>query len=243
MIKALLVDDEVKSILNLKRLLEIYCKDVVVIGETTSISSAIEALKKQKPDVLFLDIELGDGSGFNLLKQNEPQEFHVILVTAHNHYAVKAFRYYAIDYLLKPIDVDDLISSIEKVRQNSIPQRTNANANSEMLELRLSGTVIYVDLQDIIRLEAEGSYTRIFLNNNERHFLSYNIGYFAPYLNRNPFFRIHKSHLVNLNYVKRFSSRDGFFVEMKDGTRVEVSRRHKNEFLQTLKQFNSFPNH
>ena len=113
MIKALLVDDEEKSRKDLRRLLETYCKDVSVIGEVSSMETAISSLKTDAPELLFLDIEMGDGSGFHLLNYNQKNPFQIIFVTAHSHYALKAFRYAAIDYLLKPIDVDDLVAAVE----------------------------------------------------------------------------------------------------------------------------------
>lgn len=240
MIKALLVEDEEKSRKDLKHLLETYCKDVAVIGEASSIEMATSCLQTGMPDLLFLDIEMRDGSGFQLLKYNAKHPFHTILVTAHSHYAVKAFRYAAIDYLLKPIDVDDLVSAVEKVRQfYHVPKKNRLPDHEHYLELRVSDGILYVHFNDIIRLQAEGSYTIIYLANNEKHYLSYNIGHFEAMLDSQWFFRIHKSHLVNMKHVKKVLRLDGFYVQMCDGSKVEISRRQKNDFMQMLKNFKS----
>jgi len=240
MIKALLIDDEEKCRKDLRRLLEQYCKDVSVIGEVSSIETAINSLQTDLPDLLFLDIEMGDGSGFHLLNYNAKHPFQVIFVTAHTHYALKAFRYAAVDYLLKPIDVDDLVAAVGKLKQVSqVSEKPQAVDHDQYLELRVTDGILYVHFNDIIRLEAEGSYTIVYLASNEKHYLSYHIGYFEERLPGARFFRVHKSHLVNLRHVKKFVRTDGYHVEMSDGSKAEVSRRHKNEFLQMLNDVKS----
>ena len=233
MIRALLVDDEEKSRKDLRRMLELYCKDVSVIGEVSSVETAASSLSAHVPDLLFLDIEMGDGSGFHLLNYNAKHPFQVIFVTAHTHYALKAFRYAALDYLLKPVDVDDLVAAIGKLKQ--IPEKSQPADHDQYLELRVSNGTLYVHFNDIIRLQAEGSYTIIHLASNEKHCLSNHIGYFESHLQDASFFRVHKSHLINLRHVRKFLRTDGYHVEMSDGSRAEVSRRQKNEFLQMLK--------
>src|SRR4030095_1227537 len=140
MIKSLLIDDEEKSRKDLKRLLQLYCKDVSVIGEISSMETAVRSIKTEEPELLFLDIEMGDGSGFHLLNYNEKHPFQVIFVTAHTHYALKAFRYGALDYLLKPIDVDDLVAAVAKVKQAvQVPVKPQmADHDDQYLELRVS---------------------------------------------------------------------------------------------------------
>ena len=235
MIKALLIDDEEKSRKDLKRLLQLYCKDISVIGEVSTMENAISSLKTKEPQLLFLDVEMGDGSGFHLLNYNEKNPFQVIFVTAHSHHAVKAFRYGALDYLLKPIDVNDLIAAVEKVKLVSLlPEKPIFADHDQYLELRVSDGILYVHFNDIIRLQAEGSYTVVYLANNEKHYLSYHIGHFETRLHDSSFFRVHKSHLVNLRHVKKFLRTNGYYVEMCNGSKVEVSRRHKTEFLQML---------
>lgn len=234
------MDDEEKSRKDLKMLLELYCNDVSVTGEASSIEEATVRLQSETPNLLFLDIEMGDGSGFQLLKYNAACPFHVILVTAHSHYAIKAFRYAAVDYLLKPIDVDDLVAAVEKVRQIChAPRKTRSIDNEHYLELRVSDGVVYVPFHDIIRLQAEGSYTIVHLANSEKHYLSNHIGYYETRLNNQYFFRVHKSHLVNLKHVKKILRSDGYYVQMTDGSKAEVSRRQKNEFLLALKDVKS----
>jgi len=235
MIKALLVDDEEKSRKNLARLLEMYCKDVCVSAQASSVEMAAAWLETNSADVVFLDIEMGDGSGFQLLRHNQKHPFQVILVTAHSHYAVKAFRYSAIDYLLKPVDVDDLVAAVEKLKQAyETPRRPKPSDHEHYLEIRLANSVLYAPFHDVVRLQAEGSYTTVYLTGQEKHCLSYHIGFFEPLLN-DSFFRVHKSHLVNLHHVKRIVRNDGYQVEMSDGSRVEVARRQKNEFFRLLR--------
>jgi len=240
MIKALLVDDEEKSRKNLARLLETYCKDVAVAGEASSVEIAAVYLQSNNPDVVFLDIEMGDGSGFQLLRHNQKHPFQVILVTAHSHYAVKAFRYAAIDYLLKPIDVDDLVVAVEKLKHVCEAQQKNKPSDHEhYLEIRLANSILYAPFHDVIRLQADGSYTIVYLIGQEKHYLSYHIGFFEPLLNDPSFFRVHKSHLVNLHHVKKIVRHDGYRAEMSDGSTVEVARRQKNEFLRLLREVKS----
>jgi len=236
MIRALLIDDEEKSRKDLRRLLELYCKEVSVIGEVSSIEAANSSLEADSPDLLFLDIEMGDGSGFHLLKFNAKHPFQVIFVTAHSHYALKAFRYGALDYLLKPIDVDDLVAAVGKLNQIfRVPEKQQPPDHDQYLELRVSNGILYVHFNDIIRLEAEGSYTVVHLASKEKHCISNHIGYFEARLQDARFFRVHKSHLINLRHVRKFLRSDGYHVEMSDGSKAEVSRRHKYEFLQMLK--------
>jgi len=237
MIKALLVDDEEKSRKNLARLLELYCKDVCVTSEASSVEMAVDWLRVNNPDVVFLDIEMGDGSGFQLLRHNQNHPFQVILVTAHSHYAVKAFRYSAIDYLLKPVDVDDLVAAVEKLKHVYESPRINKPSDHEhYLEIRLLNSVLYAPFHDVIRLEADGSYTIVYLSGNEKHYLSYHLGFFKPILDNPSFFRVHKSHLVNLHHVKKVVRNDGYHVEMSDGSKVEIARRQKNDFLRLLRE-------
>lgn len=242
MLKACIVDDEKKGRDILQFLLNEYCKDIQVIGQADSVDTAFDFINKHHPDIVFLDVEMPRGSGFELLKRFDKIDFKTIFVTAHNHYAIKAIKFAAIDYLLKPVDVDELIQAVNNAinsPKNNIQQHYSGLL--ENLETNRTGKIAipvkdgtaFINPSDIIRLEADGSYTHIFTL-TEKLTASKNIKEYEELLQDLNFFRAHHSHLINLHYVKSFSRVDGYFANMSDGSSVEVSRRKKDHFLQLM---------
>ncbi len=242
MLKACIVDDEKKGRDILQFLLNEYCKDIQVIGQADSVDTAFDFINKNHPDIVFLDVEMPRGSGFELLKRFDKIEFKTIFVTAHNHYAIKAIKFSAIDYLLKPVDVDELIQAVKNATsfpKNNIHQHyTGFLENIETnrlgkIAIPVKDGMTFLSPNDIIRFEADGSYTHIFTS-TEKLTASKNIKEYEALLQDMYFFRAHHSHLINLNFVKSFSRVDGYFANMSDGSSVEVSRRKKDHFLQLM---------
>lgn len=239
MITALLVDDEKKNHDSLSFLLNEYCPTVEVIGKVSSVDEALQFISGHKPQLVFLDVEMPNGTGFDLLRKVPAVDFKIIFVTAHAHYAIKAIRFSAVDYILKPIDTDDLVHAVEKV---SAELGTNAPAQYNALLENLNTTSTYkiaIPVKDgyaflmpeeIIRLHADGAYTHIHTA-AEKFTGTKNIKEYEDLLSEYGFFRSHNSHLINLKHVKRFSRLDGYFVHMSDNSVAEISRRKKEEFI------------
>ena len=242
MLTAVLVDDEKKNREGLKKLLNEYCPSVKVIGDAGSVDEALVTITKLKPQLLFLDVEMPDGSGFDLLRKIEKIDFKIIFVTAHSHYAIKAIRFSAVDYLLKPVDTDDLIEAVKKAdEEKHVNHQTQykgllnnlSNNSSQKLAIPIKDGFAFLAPEDIIRLQADGTYTHIYTN-GEKYTGTKNIKEYEQLLSDNNFFRSHNSHLINLKHVKKFSRIDGYFVQMSDSSMAEISRRKKEEFIELM---------
>jgi two-component system LytT family response regulator len=247
MIKAVIVEDEIHGIENLKNLLREYCPGVEVIGEAKNNQEAQKLLTDAHilPDVAFLDINLEDGNVFQTLQGlNGDANFDIIFITAFNEYAVEAFNYSAIGYVLKPIDPDELKKAVQKIRpgnnnkikerievfQQRYPPNNHPNAFEKMSISALDG-IYFINIKDIIRCEAEDNYTHIFLRSGERITASKTIKSYEELLSGVNFYRVHKSHLINLNYMRKFVKGDGGYLIMDDDKRIEVSRRRRAAFM------------
>ncbi len=243
MLKACIVDDEKKGRDTLQTLIEQNCKEVEVIGQADSVNSAYQFITKEKPDLVFLDIEMPQGSGFELLKRFDKIGFKTIFVTAHQHYAIKAIKFSALDYLLKPVDVDELVTAVHAATENNsnnththysgfFENLANNNKGGK-IAVPVKEGVVFICPSDIIRFEADGAYTHIFTC-DEKYTATKNIKEYEYLLQEFGFFRAHNSHLINLSHVKRFSRINGYYAIMSDGKSVEVSRRKKDQFLQLM---------
>lgn len=242
MISALIVDDEKSNCESLQKLLKENCPDVMVVDEAHSSAEAIQSIEKHKPQLVFLDIEMPRENGFDLLRKLDKIDFKIIFITAHSHYAIKAIKFSAVDYLLKPMDSDDLRLAVGKaigetgknhqVHNNGLLDNIDAGINQK-LAVPVKDGLAFLALNDIIRLEADGTYTYIFVR-GEKFTATKNIKEYEDILVERRFFRSHKSHLVNLNHVAKFSRLDGYFIQMSDGSRAEVSRRKQEEFLEMM---------
>jgi len=239
MITALLVDDEKRNHDSLSGLLKEYCPTVEVIGKASSVDEALQFISNQKPQLVFLDVEMPNGTGFDLLRKVPKIDFKIIFVTAHAHYAIKAIRFSAVDYILKPIDTDDLVHAVEKVSAE-LDSRESSQYSTLLENLNTTSTYkIAIPVKDgyafllpeeIIRLHADGAYTHIHTA-GEKFTGTKNIKEYEDLLMEYGFFRSHNSHLINLKHVKRFSRLDGYFVHMSDNSVAEISRRKKEEFI------------
>ncbi|MEM7375671.1 MAG: LytTR family DNA-binding domain-containing protein [Bacteroidota bacterium] len=249
MLKAVLVEDEKNSQELIKDLINEYCEGIEVVGIGGSVAEGLSVIAEHKPDILFLDIELPDGDGFQILEQTEYKDFEVIFTTAYDQYAMKAFKFSATDYLLKPVDIDELQSAVERVKTkaNNEPESDQSEKLSVLIQnirqinqplkrivLPTSNGFTVVNPEDIIRCESDRNYTFIFLKDKRRILVSRTIKEYDEMLTDYNFFRIHQSHLINLHYLKNYTRGRGGYVELTDGTTLDVSARRKSEFLKRM---------
>lgn len=236
---AILVDDEEKSLKNLSILLAENCPDIEIIGAASNALEAVKAVMSEKPDIVFLDVQMPGYNGFDVLENIKGTPVTVIFTTAHKDYAINALRKGAFDYLLKPVDIDELKVCIERAKEKIMPvERTGVSvpAASSIIELSVKDGIIFIKQEQIVRLEAAGSYTTFFLENNVRHLVSKSMKEYEALLDPAVFFRCHNSHIINLKLVSKFVHNNGYFAELSNGSVVEVARRNKDLFLQRLKK-------
>jgi two-component system, LytTR family, response regulator len=244
MYKAVLIDDEIKSRNLLKSILENYCSDIFVAGEAKDVKSGTELIRKEKPDIVFLDIEMPDGTGFDLLERVSEHQFFLIFATGHNDFAIKAFKYNAIDYIPKPADIEDVKDAVERIKKTQnlqinekLVKQLLFSVNEKQkrkLVLKNSDEIHIVDIGDIIRCEAEGGYTTFFLKGGKKIIISKNLKEYEEILKYESFIRTHNSHLVNLCFVEKYRKADGGFLIMNDKSQVPVSIRKKESVLDAL---------
>lgn len=248
-VKAVIVEDELKGLNNLKNLLAQYCEEVEIIGEAGSVEEALEMFTDpaMKPDVAFLDISLPDGLVFQLLNRLKPVTFEVIFVTAYQEYAIKACEYSSIGYIVKPIDPDALVEAVARIRADKgdtqMDKRldlfsnyyNNPNAFTKLSIFALDG-IYFVNIRDIVRFEAEDNYTHIYLHSGERITASKTIKSYEDLLIPFNFYRVHKRHVINLNYMRKFVKGDGGYLIMDDNMKIEVSRRRRPAFMEQMRK-------
>jgi len=253
-IKALVIDDELHARENLKLLIAEFCTDVEVVGEAGGKKEAIEVINKTNPDVIFLDIRMPSGAeGFELLDAIPNKTFQVIFVTAFKDYAIKAFKANAIHYLLKPVDIEELINAVEKIKSNktiiedSTEQYTDYFKRLEQLTANLSDTksskitinhskgIKIIEDDTIIRLQAEGNCTKLFFADGASYLDTRTLKVYEGLLDPNKFFRVHKSNIINLNYLSDYSNQDGNFAIMNNGDEISISRAKVGSFIERIK--------
>jgi two-component system, LytTR family, response regulator len=246
MIKTLVIEDEQKSLDMLAGLIQKSCPELVITGLAKNVREGVEMIKSQQPDLVFLDISMPDGSGFDLLEQVPDHKFELIFATASDAHAIKAIKYSACDYLLKPIDVDDLRLAVDKVvkKKRSLPSMENlqfliqhlkrADENFQKITLPTGNAYEIVNVKDIIRCEADGSYTNFYLTDKRKLMISAGLKHYEELLPESDFIRVHHHHLINMNHVVRFLKEDGGYAVMSDGSKIEISRRKKEAFMEKL---------
>lgn len=249
MYKVVIIDDEIQAIKDLAGLISLYCPDLEVVGRGTSSSSAKEIILRERPDIVFLDIQIDEKSGLQLLEELVEVDFEVIFVTAHEQYAIDALRLSAVDYLLKPVEIDLLVDSVRRVTEKL--KSTDLNASLDILIHNLSDTdkcqkklvlstmemVHLVELKNIIWCKSETNYTKFHLANNEKIIISKTLKEYVDQLNPYGFLRIHRSYLINLNHLVGFDKRDGGSVVMSDGEKLPVAIRKRDEFMKIFEQW------
>lgn len=240
MFRAVIVEDDELSQQVLKDLLELHFPEVEVIGIYDSVSESLKQLKAIQVDIVFLDMELKDGKGFNLLEQLDEITFEVIITTMHNTFMLEAIKHSAIDYIMKPVTRSAMEEALDRLKKrldrSQSSQKTPSISGilpSRMVIPNQAGLML-LEINDIVRLESDGAYSRIFLDGGESHLTSKNLGHYESQLIPHGFFRVHHSHLINLSRVKNYVRGIGGQVVMTDGTSVDVSKRRKDAFLQTL---------
>ncbi|ELR71317.1 response regulator [Fulvivirga imtechensis AK7] len=245
-LRVVIVEDEKHSRETLKNLLMEFCENIDIVGFGGTVSEAVETIRKSFPDLVFMDIELQTGTGFDVLKELENLNFEVIFTTAFEHYAIKAIKFSSIDYLLKPIDIEELQNAVEKARERKdIKERTqqlqllmknigNIPSDKKKICLATSGGLEFINLQDIIFCEADGSYTNFYIAPDKRLTVSKNLKEYEYLLVDHNFMRVHNSYLINLFEVKRFVKSDGGYILMNNEKQVSISQNKREEFLERM---------
>jgi len=250
MIKAILIDDDHHLRTGLKALLERYTDDIAIIGEAESVKTGIEAVQKYKPQVIFLDIHLSDGTGFDMLEKLSEQgkiKAHIVFITAHEQYAVKAFKFSALDFILKPVDFEELQHTIAKIKevvdQNSSFEHIDLLLenirkkvdNFKRIALSTSDGIHLFEVADIIRCEAKVNYTQFYIRNHKPVLISRTLKEYEEILSEHGFERVHQSHLINLSYLKSYIKSDGGYVIMSDNTTIPIAQSKKDKLQELIR--------
>jgi two-component system LytT family response regulator len=245
MIRSVLVDDEAKGRLYLRQLCDKYLPQIKIVGEAANASEALELFDLEKPDLVFLDIEMPGMTGIEMLRQMQEVPFEVIFVTAFNRYAVEAFRLGAVDYLLKPASPSDMQQAVERAEKSlnlKLQDRPHIRAMSQNYGQAFTKVTIptlngfeFIAFKEILFLQSENNYTTLFLKSGKKIVASKGLGDFEEILEPYGFFRVHKSYLINMSEIRKYIKGDGGTVVMEDGTEIDVSRRRKDEFLAAMK--------
>lgn len=245
MISSIIIDDNQAFRDKLQGMISKYCPDIRVLGTAESVSTGIEIINKLKPDLIFLDVEMSDGNGFDLLSKLEQKGLEVIFTTGHSEYAIKAIKFSALDYLLKPIGVEELKTAIENLK-HKINENHGQNLNLQLFlenfkninnkaDIKIALPTFkgyhFENINQIIRFEAESSYVLCYLKNRSKMMVCKTIGDYETLLSDHHFFRVHRKHLINLEEIVDYVRNVGGYVVMSDGSNIEVSKRKKDAFL------------
>ena len=248
MLTAIIIDDETSSRNSLRQKLANHCPDILIAGECENGEEGIKMLAQKKPDIIFLDVEMPRMNGFTMLQQLTNKNFEVIFITAYNHYAIQAIKFSALDYLVKPVAIDDLKTAVEKA-----VQKRKISAGNERLEMLLQNLMqekkelqriaipsmeglLFVETGNIIYLEANSNYTCFYLTNNRKITVTKTLKDFEDLLPASVFIRIHHSYIINKNLVEKYIKGEGGQVVMKNGILLDVARRKKEEFMKAIGQ-------
>lgn len=246
MLTAIIIEDLKEALELLKSDIETHHKDIKIIDTARSVVEAAKVLRKTEPDILFLDIMLGDGTGFDVLEIVPELKSKLIFVTASDEFAIKAFKFAAIDYVLKPYTIDDLAIAINRAKSHIQPSRERLDIlkhtlsapeqKPDKISLHTLDKIIIVNLDDIVRCESDSNNTTFHLKEGKKIFVTKTLKYFSDMLKSYGFLRIHQSHLVNLHYISAFIKTDGGYLMLKNGENVPVSVRKKAEVIDVLDQ-------
>ena len=244
-LKGIIIDDEKNGRDVIKTLVSTYCTDINIVAEASNITEAYAAIVELNPDFVLLDIQMPGGNGFELLKKFEKINFDIVFITSYDKYAINAFKFSAIDYLLKPVEIDDLVHAIDKIKQKRLVNEKESSdkysyflnnvSNDDKLRniaLQKGDKVYYLKLTDIIYLEAESNYTRILTINNETFVQSKTLKYYEDLFQESTLFiRISRSYIINISHIKSYSKSEPCILSLKNGFEIEISRRKKTELI------------
>lgn len=235
--KAVIIDDEERSAENLSLLLHKIAPEIEIGGIAHNALKGLDLCNRVRPDIIFLDIQMPGSDGLELAPHLQDLSTHIVFVTAHQNYAVAALRIGARDYLVKPVSESDLETCLERIFSYAIarPQTSEGKMAGSILRIPVKDGFLFIRREDLLRVEGSGSYSNLYLANGTKHLVSKSIGQMEELLGEDKrFFRCHNSHIVQVAKIERFISQDGFFVQMNDGSKAEVSRKNKEELLQLI---------
>lgn len=244
--RAILIDDEISNLENLQALLQKHCPQVTIMATAQNVNDAVDAVERYSPHLVFLDIQMGEHTGFDVLKLLPKRNFEVVFVTAYDQYGIQAVKFAALDYLLKPVDIDELISAVNKAEYKLTTQIQTSRLDFLLQQIKKPETIVskialqmqseirYVILSEIIRCEANDSYTCFFLANSERILVSKSLKEYADLLRPQGFLRTHQSHLVNPKYVKSWLKEDGGVLLLTSGEKIPVSKPNRETVKHAL---------
>jgi len=248
-LQTVIIDDEPNAVEFISSVIGDHCPELEVTGKAYNVTGGISKIEELKPDLVFLDVEMPNGTGFDLLSHFPEKEFDVVFITAFNHYAIKAIKFSAVDYILKPLNIEEFIEAVKKVLQKRAAPSSYGNESFKVLMENLKSPVPsrlaiptadgmeYLNPKEIIRIEADRSYSWFYLTGNRKILVSKNLKEFQDLLSDRYFFRSHNSHLINLKYVHKFVRKEGGFIEMQDGEQIPISRNKKDLFLVHMSRF------
>jgi two-component system LytT family response regulator len=244
-LKAILVDDELNSLQNLQFKIQEYCPSIKVVAQSQNPEEAIGLIHQYKPDVIFLDIEMPRMSGFKMLEQFTEVDFEVIFITAYNHYAINAIRISAFDYLVKPVAIEDLQQTVDRLGNFSLKKTreranllknnlANPKSQEDHIAIPTNDGLEFIQIKQIIRIESSSNYSKLILQTGQQMVVTRQLKDFEELLQDYRFYRVHHSHLINLNYIARYIRGDGGQITMRNGDIIDVSRRKKEVFLKLI---------
>lgn len=243
MLKTLIVDDELGARQTLSGMLNQYCPEIQIVGMASNVREARTLIKEKNPDLIFLDIQMPFESGFDLLDSLDSYPFHIVFTTAYNNYALKAIKFSALDYILKPINLDELIAAVGKASkttintdQFSILRAHQNDENEERIVLRFKDGFRVVNCREIVRFEGDRNYSWVHLVNGEKTLVAKTLKEFEELLTKYNFFRVHQSHLINLKCVREYIKGRGGTIRLIDGSEVDLARSRKQDFLNYFEQ-------
>ncbi|MBN2280772.1 MAG: response regulator transcription factor [Candidatus Marinimicrobia bacterium] len=238
--KVVIIDDEAHARQSIRVIMESQFNEIDILGEAGNVADAVKLINNEQPDLVFLDITLRDGSGFDVLQKTTSKQFKIIFITAYEEYAIQAIKFSAFDYILKPLNPKELIDAVERVlAENLIPESieeklntfftnlSNSNSCNKKIVLKTSDKIHIVDVNNIIRFESDNSYCTIFINSGKKVVVSKSIKSYEELLANMGFMRIHQSHLINCNYISYYEKQDGGSLVMSDNSNIPVSNQKK----------------
>ncbi len=248
-LKTIIVDDEPDAVNFINSIIGEYCTSLEVVGKAYNVTEGVQQIKREKPDLVFLDVEMPNGTGFDLLTHFPEKTFDVVFITAFNHYAIKAIKFSAVDYILKPININEFIEAVNRVIRKRSEKHSQSNENFRILMENLKSSLPsrlaiptadgmeYLNPREIIRIEADRSYSWFYISGKRKILVSKHLKEFQDLLGDRHFFRSHNSHLINLKYVRKYIRREGGYIEMTDGSQIPISRTRKDLFLVHMSRF------